>query len=117
MKHIWHITILMVLIFYASTTKAQNNEINIDSLKAEIKQELKQELMENDVLKAKAEVDVKQDKWLNFNLYGLSEAGTEKTLHFVQNPNVSLYLQPYEYENQNNSEYKHHRVSNCIFCC
>ena len=27
----------------------------------------------------------------NFNLYGLSEAGTEKTLHFAQNPNVSLY--------------------------
>lgn len=70
MKHIWHITILMVLIFYASTTKAQNNEINIDSLKAEIKQELKQELMENDALKTKAEVEVKQDKWLNFNLYG-----------------------------------------------
>lgn len=27
----------------------------------------------------------------NFNLYGLSETGTEKTLHFAQNPNVSLY--------------------------
>lgn len=27
----------------------------------------------------------------NFNLYGLSEAGTEKTLHFAENPNVSLY--------------------------
>ena len=27
----------------------------------------------------------------NFNLYGLSETGTEKTLHFAKNPNVSLY--------------------------
>jgi len=27
----------------------------------------------------------------NFNLYGLSEKGTEKTMHFEQNPNVSLY--------------------------
>lgn len=27
----------------------------------------------------------------NFNLYGISELGTEKTLHFAENPNVSLY--------------------------
>ena len=66
MKQILHLSLLLALVFTSSSLRAQNEAINIDSLKAEIKQELKQEIL-NDV---KAEVEIKQDKKLNFNLYG-----------------------------------------------
>ena len=62
MKQILHLSLLLALVFTSSSLRAQNEAINIDSLKAEIKQEIL-----NDV---KAEVEIKQDKKLNFNLYG-----------------------------------------------
>ncbi|MBR6661729.1 MAG: hypothetical protein IKL34_00670 [Alistipes sp.] len=66
MKQILHLSLLLALVFTSSSLRAQNEAINIDSLKAEIKQELKQEIL-NDV---KAEVEIKHGKKLNFNLYG-----------------------------------------------
>ena len=66
MKHISHLTLLIALVFATSSLRAQNEPINIDSLKAEIKQELKQEIL-NDV---KAEVEIKQDNKFNIKPYG-----------------------------------------------
>ena len=54
MKQILHLSLLLALVFTSSSLRAQNEAINIDSLKAEIKQELKQEIL-NDV---KAEVEI-----------------------------------------------------------
>ena len=61
-----HITLFASLLFGASSLQAQNEEITMDSLKAQIKREVKQELADE----AKAKVEIKQDKMLNFNLYG-----------------------------------------------
>ena len=53
-----HITLFASLLFGASSLQAQNEEINIDSLKAQIKREVKQELADEAKAKVEAEDDL-----------------------------------------------------------
>ena len=62
MRNLQRATILFYALLFASTIQAQNEATSIDSLKAEIKREVKQELI--------AEIEVDRSKKLSFKPYG-----------------------------------------------